>query len=204
MTKKMIVPLIAVVGLGVAALGCQAEFRAGSTEAKSAPPPPAPAPPPPPRAAPKRLATQTARPIKALGRARIEKDEIKIPGKIQFELNKATLKNDAETKEILQTVADVMKENPQITKLRVEGHTDDKGGADLNEKLSQGRADAVIAWLSSTGGVDKARLDGKGWGPGRPLVANDSDANREQNRRVEFKLWEIDGKATDAQKNDGK
>lgn len=204
MTKKRISLLIAIVGLGVAALGCQAEFKAGTTEAKSAPPPapaPEPAPPPPPK--PAAIAKRT-KPIRALGRARIEKDEIKIPGKIHFELNKATLKDDAETKEILQTVADVLKENPQITKLRVEGHTDDQGTDDHNLKLSQGRAEAVVAWLTTTGGIDKSRLDAKGWGEGRPLVANDSDANREQNRRVEFKLWEVDGKPTDAQKNEAK
>jgi hypothetical protein len=94
-----------------------------------------------------------------------------------------------------------MKENAHITKLRVEGHTDDQGGKDHNQKLSQERADSVIAWLVKAG-VDKGRLDGKGWGEERALVKNDTPASREQNRRVEFKLWELEGKATDAQKND--
>lgn len=203
MSKKVIFPLIAVIGFGVAvgSLGCHAEIKAG-TEVKSAPPPEPPPPPAPPPAPEPPAPAPVSKPIKVLGKAKIEKDEIKIPGKIHFDTNKATLKEDKETKEILQTVADVLKENAQITKLRIEGHTDDQGGKDHNQKLSQDRADAVIAWLTSKGGVDKARLDGKGWGMDRPIVANDSATNREQNRRVEFKLWELDGKATDAQKND--
>lgn len=204
MSKKVIFPLIAVMGFGAAAgsLGCHAEARIGNPEPKAATAPPPPPAPPEPPAPPKKSFAMKSKAIKALGRARIEKDEIKVPGKIHFDTNKATLKEDKETLEILQTVADVMKENTQITKLRVEGHTDDQGGKDLNQKLSQDRADSVIAWLSTKGGVDKARLDGKGWGMDRALVKNDSAANREQNRRVEFKLWEVDGNATDAQKND--
>lgn len=197
MSKKVIYPLIAVFGLGVA--GCQASANAhvGSTEPKAATPPP-PEPPPPAAPAP----APEPKPIKAIGKAKIEKDEIKIPGKIHFDTDKATLKEDKETKEILQTVADVMKENAQITKLRIEGHTDDVGGNEHNHKLSQERAESVINWLTTKGGVDKARLDSKGWGEDRPLVKNDTKDNREQNRRVEFKLWELEGHATDAQKND--
>lgn len=204
MSKKVIFPLVAVFSLGVAAgsLGCHAEARIGNTTPKAATPPPPPEPPPPP-APPPPPVMAAAKPIKALGKAKIEKDEIKIPGKIHFDTDKATLKDDKETKEILQTVADVLKENPHITKLRVEGHTDDQGGKEHNQKLSQERADAVIGWLTSKGGIDKSRLDGKGWGEEHYLVKNDTPANREQNRRVEFKLWELEGKATDAQKNDG-
>lgn len=205
MSKKVIFPLIAVFTVGIAAgsLGCQASASAnvGSTEPKAATPPPPPEPTPPPAPTPEAPPAAPPKPVKALGKAKIEKDEIKIPGKIHFDTDKATLKEDKETKEILQTVADVLKENTQITKLRIEGHTDDQGGNEHNHKLSQDRADAVIAWLVKAG-VDKSRLDGKGWGEERALVKNDTPANREQNRRVEFKLWELEGKPTDAQKND--
>lgn len=203
MSKKLF-PLIAVFTFGVAvgSLGCHAELKAGSTEPKAATPPtPEPPPAPPPPAEPV-VAAPPPKPVKALGKAKIEHDELKIPGKIHFDTDKATIKEDKETKEILQTVADVLKENTQITKLRIEGHTDDQGGKEHNQKLSQDRADAVINWLSTKGGVDKARLDGKGWGEDHGVVKNDTPANREMNRRVEFKLWELDGKATDAQKTD--
>jgi len=178
-------------------MGCHAEAKIGNTEAKAAtpppPPPPAPEPPPPPPPAPK--------PFKASGKAKIENNEIKIPGKIHFATDKATLGTDKETTEILQTVADVMKENAHITKLNVMGHTDDQGSHDHNVKLSQDRATAVVDWLSAKG-IDKTRLIANGYGPDRPAVKNDNAADREQNRRVEFKLWELEGAATDAQKND--
>jgi outer membrane protein OmpA-like peptidoglycan-associated protein len=198
MSKKVLFPLIAVVGLGVAAgsLGCRAEARIGNVEAKAATPPPA-EPPPPAKEEPKPV--EAPKPIKALGKAKIEGNEIKIPGKVHFETDKATIKEDKETKEILQTVADVLKENPQITKLRVDGHTDDTGGSDHNHKLSQARAEAIIEWLAKNG-VDKNRLDGKGWGEEHPVAKNDTKENKELNRRVEFKLWELEGKATEAQK----
>lgn len=203
MSKKVIIPLVAVFTVGIAAgsLGCKASVSASAgaaTEPKAAP---APTPEPPPAATPEPEPPPPPKPIKAIGKAKIENDEIKIPGKIHFDFNKATIKEDKETKEILQTVADVMKENPQITKLRVEGHTDDAGTSEYNHKLSQDRAESVINWLVKNG-VDKARLDGKGWGEERPLVKNDTKENKETNRRVEFKIWEIDGKPTDAQKND--
>ncbi len=206
MSKKVIFPLIAVFTVGIAAgsLGCQASANAkvGNTEPKAATPPP-PEPTPPPAPAPEPPPAPPPKPIKALGKAKIEKDEIKIPGKIHFDTDKATIKEDKETKEILQTVADVLKENTQITKLRVEGHTDNTGGDDHNLKLSQARADAVVAWLVKAG-TDKGRLDSKGWGEHRGIAANDTPANKELNRRVEFKLWEVEGKPTDAQKNDDK
>jgi outer membrane protein OmpA-like peptidoglycan-associated protein len=203
MSKKVLFPLIAVFSLGVAAssLGCRAEAKIGNAEPKAATPPPPPEPPAPPKEEPKPVEAPPPKPVKALGKAKIEGNEIKIPGKVHFETDKATIKEDKETKEILQTVADVMKENPQITKLRIDGHTDDQGGNDHNHKLSQARAESIIEWLSKNG-VDKSRLDGKGWGEEHPLVKNDTAANREQNRRVEFKLWEIDSKPTDAQKSE--
>lgn len=205
MSKKVIFPLIAVFGLGIAGsiVGCHAEAKIGNTEPKAAtPPPPDPTPPPPPPPEPpKTEAVAPPKAVKALGRAKIENNEIKIPGKIHFDTDKATLKEDKETKEILQTVADVMKENTHITKLHVEGYTDDQGTKDHNMKLSQDRADAVIAWLVKAG-TDKGRLEGKGYGPDRALVKNDNAANREQNRRVEFKLWELEGKDTEAKKAD--
>ena len=195
MSKKVVFPLIAVVGMGFAAMGCHAEAKIGNTEAKAATPPPPPPepPPPPPPPAPK--------PLKAMGKAKIENNEIKIPGKIHFATDKATLGTDKETVEILQTVADVMKENTHITKLNVMGHTDDQGSHDHNVKLSQDRATAVTDWLAAKG-VDKSRLVANGYGPDRPAVKNDNAADREMNRRVEFKLWELEGQATDAQKND--
>jgi outer membrane protein OmpA-like peptidoglycan-associated protein len=203
MSKKVLFPLIAVFTFGVAAgsVGCAGEVKIGNPEPKAATPPPPPAPPPPPKEEPKPAEAPPPKPIRMVGKAKLVDNKIEIPGKIHFDTDKATLKEDKETKEILQTVADVLKQNENITKLRIDGHTDDTGGADHNVKLSNDRAAAVADWLVKNG-VDKARLDSKGYGQDRPLVKNDSATNREQNRRVEFRLWELGGKPTDAQKND--
>lgn len=200
MSKKVLFPLIAVFSLGVAAgsLGCRAEAKIGNAEAKAATPPPPPAPEPPPPEEPKPVPV-AAPAIRAIGKAKIEGNDLKIPGKVHFETDKATIKEDKETKEILQTVAEVLKENPQITKLRIDGHTDDSGSSEHNHKLSQARADAIIDWLVKNG-VDKGRLEAKGWGEEHPIAKNDTKENKEMNRRVEFKLWEIDKQATDAAK----
>jgi outer membrane protein OmpA-like peptidoglycan-associated protein len=211
MSKKIIFPLIAVFGLsvGVGAMGCQAEAHVGNAEPKAAtPPPPEPPPPPPPAASsapPAPPPPPAEKPIKTTGKAKIENGHIRIPGKIHFETDKATLKkDDKETKEILETVAQVLKENAQITKVRIEGHTDSSGDKAHNQKLSQDRADTVAKWLAETGGIDKGRLDTKGWGPDRPIKTNDTAEHKEENRRVDFKIWEMDGKATELAKNDDK
>ena len=205
MSKKVIFPLIAVFALsvGVGSLGCHAEAKIGNTEPKAATPPPPPTPPPPastPEKAPE--PPPPPKPIKSSGKAKIEGNKIKIPGKIHFKVNSATLEEDKETLEILKTVGDVLKENTQITKLRIEGHTDNSGDKAKNMTLSQERADSVIKYLVDKAGIDKGRLDGKGWGDTKELAKNDTAEHKESNRRVEFKLWEVDGKATDAQKDD--
>lgn len=72
-------------------------------------------------------------------------------------------------------------------KLDIDGHTDDKGGDSYNQKLSQDRANAVKSYLVSKGVVADT-ITATGYGETKPIVKNDSDANRERNRRVEFKI----------------
>jgi OOP family OmpA-OmpF porin len=202
MSKKLVTPVVVallMVGVASGATGCKASVNIGEAQPKAAPPAPPPPPPPPP-APPAPPAPPVA--IKSFGKARVENNEIKIPGKVQFEFDKATIKQTPETKDILSTVAQVMKENKNISKLRVEGYTDDKGASDYNQKLSHQRAEAVVKWLSDNG-VEKERLTAVGLGQERPVVANDNDAHREQNRRTEFKLWEVDGKPTEAANKEG-
>ncbi len=201
-SKKFVFPLVTVLGLGLAAsfngCSCGAEAKIGNAEPKAAtPPPPPPEPPPPPPPEP-------AKPpeIKSFGKAKIEGDDIKIPGKIQFDFDKASIKNTKETQEVLDTLLNVLKENPSITKLRIEGHTDDVGGTEHNQKLSEQRAAAVAKWLTDKG-VDQNRLVVVGFGELRPAVPNDTKEHKDQNRRTDFKLWELEGKPTEAQKKDG-
>ena len=77
--------------------------------------------------------------------------------------------------------------NPQVKKVRIEGHTDNTGAADFNTKLSQGRAKAVRDYLVKKG-VAADRLEAKGFGPTQPIGDNKTAAGREANRRVEFEI----------------
>jgi len=109
--------------------------------------------------------------------------EIRITQQIQFEFNKATIKGDISFR-ILDEIVQILKDNPKIN-LEVQGHTDNVGSASYNERLSQSRADSVRAYLVSHG-TDAARLVSKGYGLSKPLVPNNTDANRGLNRRVQF------------------
>lgn len=103
---------------------------------------------------------------------------------LNFEFGKADIKKDSYP--YLDKLADTLNKAKDWT-LEIQGHTDDKGGDDFNMKLSQGRADAVKNYLI-TKGVLLDSITAKGFGESKPLVPNDSDANREKNRRVEFKI----------------
>lgn len=74
-------------------------------------------------------------------------------------------------------------------KLMVElsGHTDDTGSTEVNLELSEKRANAVLAYLQ-TQNINPTRLFVKGYGSFVPLAANDTEANRQVNRRVEIKI----------------
>lgn len=195
---KFFYPLIAVASLGLAfsfnACSCHGEL--GDQTAK-APPPPAPEPPPPPPA-PVAAPEPPPKPkVVAVKNAQIEGTRVKIPGELEFDIDKATLKDTPATKEILNTLVEFMKENKSVTKLRIEGHTDNSGAAAHNKQLSQERADAVAKYLADHG-TDKTRLTTVGFGDTKPEVANDTKENKAKNRRTEFHVDELDGKHQDS------
>ncbi len=103
----------------------------------------------------------------------------------KFDFNKSNIKPESDS--LLTEVAKVMTDHPEIKHVRVEGHTDNVGTPPYNLKLSQQRADSVIKWLSSHG-IAADRLEAKGMGLTKPLVPNDTEANRALNRRVEFHI----------------
>jgi len=86
----------------------------------------------------------------------------------------------------LDRVIKLMQENPNLV-VEISAHTDNIGDATKNLTLSQQRAASVFKYLT-TKGLDAKRLVAKGYGMTQPLVPNSSDANRAQNRRVEFKV----------------
>ena len=108
---------------------------------------------------------------------------IAIIDKIQFETGKADLKPVSFP--VLDDVVNVLKKNPQIKEVTVEGHTDSTGTAEINRKLSQGRAESCVAYIKSKG-VKGVVLNATGYGPDRPIADNATEEGKEANRRVEF------------------
>jgi OOP family OmpA-OmpF porin len=117
----------------------------------------------------------------------IKKDRLQIKGTIFFTTDTADI--EARSEPLLTEIADVMMRHPEITKVEVQGHTDNTGTADHNLALSQRRAEAVQAWLTRAG-VGAERLVAKGYGMEKPLMPNVSAQGRSRNRRVEFVILE--------------
>jgi OmpA-OmpF porin, OOP family len=106
---------------------------------------------------------------------------------IFFETAKATLLPTSQNE--LDALIAILKDNPSMI-IEIRGHTDNQGGADLNQTLSENRAKAVVDYLVSKG-VDAKRLTSKGFGAKSPATTNDTKEGRAFNRRVEFKIISV-------------
>lgn len=151
-------------------------FSDASALAINATPPPAPEAEPPPPEPEKRV--------------EVRDNKIVINEKVQFEVNSAKILEVSH--DLLNEVAKVIQENPQIKKIEVEGHASAEGSDSHNKKLSDRRAKAVMKYLTGKAGIDKAMLTAKGYGEERPIASNDTEDGREKNRRVEFTITDQD------------
>jgi outer membrane protein OmpA-like peptidoglycan-associated protein len=116
----------------------------------------------------------------------IEGDRLIITDTVYFRSARNAI--DRRSFPLLDNIARVVASHPEITRVRVEGHTDARGNHDRNVALSQARAEAVVAYLVSKG-VEASRLVANGFGPDRPVVPNArTRAEHGQNRRVEFHI----------------
>lgn len=103
---------------------------------------------------------------------------------IFFDTGKSTLR--AESNAELDRLVKLMKDVPTL-KIEISGHTDNTGSATLNETLSQSRAEAVVAYLT-TKGIAANRMTAKGYGASKPIASNATDDGKQQNRRTEFEI----------------
>lgn len=101
-----------------------------------------------------------------------------------FDFDQSTLKSESFIE--LDKLADYLKENGTI-RIELGGHTDNQGSAEYNEKLSLERAKSVHNYLISKG-IDKERINYKGYGESQPIATNETEEGRALNRRTEFKI----------------
>jgi outer membrane protein OmpA-like peptidoglycan-associated protein len=101
---------------------------------------------------------------------------------VLFDFNKYTLKPGAREK--MAKVSGILLAYPGL-KIQVEGHTDSIGTEEYNQRLSEQRAETVRDYLVAQG-VPDMTVSAVGFGKSRPVASNDSDAGRQQNRRVEL------------------
>ena len=111
--------------------------------------------------------------------------EIQILKTIEFATGKSTILSKSFP--ILDEVVRLVKVNPDIAHLDIEGHTDNKGSDDLNERLSNDRAHSVMKYMVEKG-IAADRLSAAGYGPKRPIADNNTADGRQRNRRVEFHI----------------
>ena len=118
---------------------------------------------------------------------RVTEGEIIILQQVQFDSGRATIKKVSDA--LLDEVAGVFKEHAEITKVEIQGHTDNTGKAKDNLKLSQDRAESVKKALVKRG-IDDARLVPRGYGQEVAIADNKTEVARQKNRRVQFKIQE--------------
>ncbi|MDR2564199.1 MAG: OmpA family protein [Prevotellaceae bacterium] len=103
---------------------------------------------------------------------------------IFFDTDKSTLRPESVYE--LTELLNLLKERPTL-KIELSGHTDNRGSAAHNQKLSDDRAKSVVDYLTSKG-IDASRLSHKGYGFEQPVASNDTEDGRQLNRRTEFKV----------------
>jgi OOP family OmpA-OmpF porin len=123
--------------------------------------------------------------------AKVEERKITILERVEFETDSAKLLPESDS--VLNAVLTVLQDHPEITKLSIEGHTDNRGSVAHNLRLSKRRAASVLDWLTSRG-IDEGRVQSQGFGLARPIDTNATEEGRQNNRRVEFRILEKAGK----------
>jgi outer membrane protein OmpA-like peptidoglycan-associated protein len=103
---------------------------------------------------------------------------------ILFDSGKTTIRQDSYA--VLQNIKDIMVEYPNA-KFVIEGHTDSDGREELNQKLSDSRAESVVTYLTTIG-MTGNRMSSVGYGESRPIASNKTRAGKQENRRVEISL----------------
>ncbi|MEL6570878.1 MAG: OmpA family protein [Pseudomonadota bacterium] len=105
-------------------------------------------------------------------------------GNIYFSTGSAQLRPESDA--ILESITDIIARCPDL-RIEISGHTDSDGSSALNQRLSERRAGSVIAYFDENG-ISSDRLVAVGAGEENPVAPNDTAADKQKNRRIEFRL----------------
>jgi outer membrane protein OmpA-like peptidoglycan-associated protein len=117
--------------------------------------------------------------------------KLEVPGTIAFQPDSAAFGSGSEAS--LAEVKSYLEQSPRVTRLRIEGHTNNVRPTEQSLQLSGQRALAVKHWLRDNG-INEGRLLAVGFGDSQPVASNADAAGQSQNERIAFRIAELDGK----------
>jgi OmpA-OmpF porin, OOP family len=150
-------------------------FRFGSPAPAPYVAPPAPPPPPPPTVVPPPVVAEPPPPVP------VQTDRYCSLLDFQFEINQDKVQLEAQEK--LAVIGKFLQKYPETTAV-IEGHTDDVGTNEANQRLSERRSAAVVNYLVRNLRIDRSRLTAVGYGESRPIADNSTEDGKRQNRRI--------------------
>jgi OOP family OmpA-OmpF porin len=195
MRKNLPLVVSAMVLGGLLAVGCKASIKVGGAEE------PAPTPTPTATAEPAPAAPAVKKPKIGRRSFKVSNDgKVELPGPVVFETGSDKLSPESDA--VLEHVQKYLEEKPEVTLLRIEGHTDSDGDDAANQTLSEARSMAVAMWLVAKG-IDCKRLLPVGFGESQPVAPNDTAEGKAQNRRTSFFNAAISGRPIAGKPVDG-
>lgn len=119
--------------------------------------------------------------------------KLQVPGEIVFQPDSAAFAAGAGNEAVLDEVKAYLEQSPRVTRLRIEGHTNNVRPAEQSLQLSGQRALTVKNWLRDNG-INEGRLLAVGFGDQQPVASNADPQGQAQNERIAFRIAELDGK----------
>jgi OmpA-OmpF porin, OOP family len=166
----------------------QASVQAGSKTAANEPAAAEPAP-----AAEAEAPASEETPTAPKANVKVKGAKLEPPGGIVFQPNDATFQPGAGSEAVLAEIKAYLDQSPRVTRLRIEGHTNNSRPPEQSLTLSGQRAAAVKQWLLANG-INPGRLLAVGFGETQPIANNSDPAGAAENERVQFRIAELDGK----------
>lgn len=119
--------------------------------------------------------------------------KLEVPGPIVFQPDSAVLAPGAGNEAVLAEIKTYLEQNGRVTRLRIEGHTNNLRAPEQSLQLSGQRAVAVKQWLRESG-IHEGRLLAVGFGDTQPTASNADATGQVENERIAFRIAELDGK----------